>query len=123
MITRFWHVGLEVDDLEKGIVEYQKLGFFVKQRFEKDEPKSLAAHMDHPNGSSIELWQFIDKSHELVRYIKQHMAFVSDDLDKDIQDFVSNGYELVIPKTVGVTVTYAYIKDSSGNYIELAEQK
>lgn len=123
MITRFWHVGFAVNDREQGIVEYERLGFVVRQKFEIDNIKALAVHMDHPSGSSIELFEFQDPTHPKVEFIKRHMAFLSDDFDNDLQKFLDDGHELVIPKTVGVTVTYAYIKDSSGNCIEIAEQK
>ena len=123
MITRFWHVGLTVDDLEKGIAEYEKLGFELEKRIEKPEPHLFAAIMNHSDGSSVELIEFIDQSHPQNEFIKQHMAFISDDLDVDVQSLIDSGYDLVIPKTKGVIVTYAYLKDSSGNCIELAEQK
>jgi catechol 2,3-dioxygenase-like lactoylglutathione lyase family enzyme len=123
MIKKFWHVGLTVNNLEKGIAEYQRLGFEVAKRFEKPEPKAHAAHMTHPNGSGIELWEWIDKDHPQIEFIKRHIAFESDDLETDLKELTKNGYEVVIPKTKGVTAVYAFVKDKSGNYIEIAEKK
>jgi catechol 2,3-dioxygenase-like lactoylglutathione lyase family enzyme len=122
MIKKFWHVGLSVANLEEGIAEYQKFGFEVAQRFEKPEPKAHAAHMTHPNGSGIELWEWLEKDHPQIEFIKRHMAFESDDFDSDLQKLLDDGFELVIPKNKGVTVTYAFVKDKTGNYIEIAER-
>ncbi len=123
MIRKFWHVGLSVENLDKAIAEYKKLGFNVAQKFEKPEPKAHAAHLTHPNGSGIEMWEWIDHDHPQVEFIKNHIAFQSDNIDKDIESLVAQGWEVVIPKTVGVTVTYSFVRDPSGDYIEIAEVK
>ncbi len=125
MIKKFWHVGLTVNNLEEGIAEYEKLGFTLADKgvLEKPEPKAHFAFLDHANGSGIELWEWLEKDHPQIEFIKRHMAFESDDFDNDLQKLTDEGYELVIPKTPGVTVTYAFIKDKSGNYIEIAERK
>jgi catechol 2,3-dioxygenase-like lactoylglutathione lyase family enzyme len=123
MIKKFWHVGLTVNNLDMGIAEYEKLGFELDHKFEKPEPKAHAAHMKHSNGSGIELWEWIDEGHPQVEFIRRHMAFESDDFDNDVKELLARGYELVIPKTPGVTVTYAFVKDKSGNFIEIAERK
>jgi len=46
----------------------------------------------------------------------------SDDQKSDIQELVDNGCELAIPITKGVTLTYAFVKDPSGNYIEIGQR-
>lgn len=119
MITRFLRNAFSVDDIIQGISQYEKIGYRLIIKFEKPEPRAMVAHMS--NGESlIELWQFIDKEHPLVEVIKSHIALESDDLDKDLIDLQDYGFEIVIPKTKGVVLTYAFIKDSSGNYIEIA---
>jgi catechol 2,3-dioxygenase-like lactoylglutathione lyase family enzyme len=123
LIKKFWHVGLSVANLEEGIAEYEKLGFEVVQKFEKPEPKAHAAHMTHPNGSGVELWEWVEKDHPLIKVIERHIAFESDNLEDDLGRLIKDGYEIVIPKTQGVTAVYAFIKDKSGNYIEIAERK
>lgn len=123
MIKRFWHVGFGVENLERAIKDYEALGFEVVQRFEKSQPKSIAAHMNHSNGASIELFQFFDKTHPQVEYIKQHMAFESDNLDEDLANLESKGWEIVIPKTSGTSVKFfAFLRDPNEQNIELAEK-
>jgi predicted enzyme related to lactoylglutathione lyase len=122
MIKKFWHVGVTVDDLDEAITQYELLGFTVEERFEKPEPHAFAAIVSHPNGSSLELWQWLDSTHPQVAYIKSHLAFISDDIEEDVKKLVQQGGEVVIPMTKGVLVTYTYIRDKSGNYIELAKE-
>ncbi|MFI5270587.1 MAG: VOC family protein [Candidatus Saccharimonadales bacterium] len=123
MIKKFWHVGLTVKNLDEAITQYALLGFTVSKRFEKPEPHGYAAIVDHPNGSSLELWQWIDTVHPQVEYIKKHLAFISDNIEEDIEKLVAQGCEVVIPKTEGVLVFYSYVRDPSGNYIEIAQDK
>ena len=121
MIKKFWHVGVTVQDLDEAIAQYEKLGFELEKKFEKPEPHGLAAIVKHPNGSSLELWQWLDKDHPQVAFISNHLAFLSDDIDSDVQKLIDAGGRVVIPKTKGVLVTYAYVQDKDGNYIEIAE--
>ena len=124
MITKFWHVGLTVKDLDEAIAQYEELGFKLVQKFKKSEPKALAAHLNHSSGSGIEIFQWFDKNHPQVEFIKSHLAFISDDIDEDITKLLDRGYTMVIPKSAGVTVSYfTFLKDPGGNYIELAELK
>lgn len=122
MIKKFWHVGFSVNNLDNAIAQYESLGFKLVQRFEKTQPKSLAAHMNHPNGSGIEMFQFIDKNHPQVEFIKQHIAFISNNIEEDLKILESQGCQVVIPVTAGVTVKkFSFIRDPNEQYIELAE--
>ncbi|MDB5160818.1 MAG: hypothetical protein JWO96_198 [Candidatus Saccharibacteria bacterium] len=123
MIEKFWHVGVTVKDLDKSIDHYKKLGFAVVDKFEKGEPHAFAAELTHPNGSGLELWQWLDPDHPQVEFIKDHLAFVSSDQDADVQELVDQGWEIVIPKTTGVKVTYVFLRDPNGNYVEIADIK
>lgn len=123
MIMKFWHTGVTVKDLDKAIAEYELLGFEVTKKFEKPEPHANVAMIEHHNGSTLELWEWLDSKHPQVEYIKSHLAFMSDNLEEDIERLVKQGCEIVIPKTEGVLVLYSYVQDPSGNYIEVAQEK
>jgi catechol 2,3-dioxygenase-like lactoylglutathione lyase family enzyme len=123
MITGFLHTGIEVQNIEDGIKLYESFGFKLVQRFDKPEPKAKAAHMKAGDGGGVELWEFIDKSHPLVELIRRHIALGSDDIEADVEAFKQQGCEVAIPVTQGVTMVYAYLRDPSGNYIELARPK
>lgn len=123
MITKVLHTGFMVDELQGAIDFYKKLGFSVIKQFDKPDPKAKAAHLEHADGSVIELWDFADPTHPQVEFIKQHIAVESDDLQADIKAMVEAGGELVIPITQGVILKYAFIREVSGNCIEIATAK
>jgi catechol 2,3-dioxygenase-like lactoylglutathione lyase family enzyme len=114
------HTGFAVDSLDDAIELYKKLGFSLSKRFEKPEPACHIAQMNRQDGAGIELVQFTSTDHPHVEYIKRHMAFASDDLEGDIQMLLDVGCELVIPISKGVSLTYAYVRDPSGNFLEIA---
>lgn len=119
MITRMHHFGMMVDDLEKEIETYESLGFTVFKRFPKP---GIKAAMLFKDGAGIELFEFENSSGKLQQMTRKHSAFVSDDLENDIQKYLDRGYELAMPVTKGAaTKRWAYVKDTAGNYIELLE--
>ncbi len=122
MIKGFLHTAFEVDDIESAITFYGNLGFKVTKQFDKPEPEAKAAHIVNDNGDTFELWQFTDKAHPQVEFIRRHVAFESDSLEEDIKRLTEQGCELVIPITKGVTLTYAFVRDPSGNYIEIGQR-
>lgn len=123
MIIKFWHVSLSVKNLEEAIPDYKELGFKVEERFDMKEPRAFAAMLKHKNGSGLEIWQWVDKDHPQVEFIKNHTAFISDDQDSDVQKLVGEGWRIVIPKTTWDSVTYVFLRDPSGNYVEIADAK
>lgn len=120
---KFWHVGLSVDDLDKSISRYEGLGLKLVDKFEKDKPHALAALMIGTNGSGVELWQWLDESHPQVKFIKNHLAFLSDDPQTDVTKLEKQGCKIVIPETTGMLVTYTFLEDPDGTYIEIARAK
>jgi catechol 2,3-dioxygenase-like lactoylglutathione lyase family enzyme len=123
MITHVLHTGVRVADLQKSIELYQKLGFRVEEEFTKPEPKCKAAIMKKGE-IAFELFEFEDVAHEYVKYISNHIAFYSDDIEHDVADFVAKGYKLVIPINDGTLLRFAYVQDPSGAFCyELATEK
>lgn len=74
-----WHAGFVVKDLGEATATWEKLGFKVAQKFEKDEPLAHAALMEDKNGKGVELWQFTNDS-QLNKFIGRHVAFKCDDV-------------------------------------------
>lgn len=123
MSMKFWHGGLSVDDLNKAVAQYENLGLRVVDKFEKDEPHAMAALLVGENGAGVELWHWLDESHPQVRFIKNHIAFLSDSPREDVAKLEEQGCKVVIPETVGKVVTYTFLQDPNGTYIEIAEAK
>jgi catechol 2,3-dioxygenase-like lactoylglutathione lyase family enzyme len=119
MITRMHHFGMMVDNLDEGIETYTLLGFTLFKQFTK--PKMKAA-MLFKDDAGIELFEFENPAGAMEQMIKKHSAFVSDNLENDVKRYLERGYELVIPIGAGTAVKrFAYVKDSTDNYIELLE--
>jgi catechol 2,3-dioxygenase-like lactoylglutathione lyase family enzyme len=122
MLKRVLHTGVEVADLAQAIKLYEHLGFAVHNEFEKPEPKASVATMLRGD-VAFELWQFHDKAHSQVAFIRNHIAIYSDALEQDVQELLGEGYELVIPPTEGVVLRYAFVRDGSGACYEIATEK
>ena len=122
MLLRVLHTGIAVNDLDKAIELYESLGFSIVNRFEKPEPKAHVATV-RQGEAAYELWQFEDREHPQVAYIKSHVAIYSDDLPGDIKKLTADGYTLVIPITEGVVLRYAFVQDVSGTCYEIATEK
>lgn len=119
MIVRKHHVGMMVDDLEAEIKKYEEAGFRLSKRFTKPGMKAAMLFKDE---TGAELFEFENPEGEQEQMIKQHTAYVSDELEKDVQDYLGRGCELAIPISKGViTKRFAYVKDRNGTYIELLE--
>jgi predicted enzyme related to lactoylglutathione lyase len=120
MATKFWHIGLTVEDLDSSIAQYEALGLNLENRFDKDTPQAMAAILLGPNGAGVELWQWLEPDHPQVEHIRQHIAFKSDNHEDDVAQLEAQGCQVVIPKTVGKLVTYTFLVDQNGQNIEIA---
>ena len=121
MITGLHHVGLLVDDLETAIKNYEAQGFKVGTRFEISSIGAKAVMMI--NGKTgVELFEVKDRNDDLAKKIDRHIALASSDLEVDVKRAQSLGNELDIEISDGDPVKrFAFLKDKSGNYIELVE--
>jgi catechol 2,3-dioxygenase-like lactoylglutathione lyase family enzyme len=122
VLTHILHTGVEVADLAEAMRLYRSLGFEVANQFDKPEPKAKVATM-RKGEAAFELWQFEDTNHPQVSFIRNHVAFYSNDLAADVQTFLEKGYKLVIPITEGVKMRYAFVQDPAGTCYEIASEK
>lgn len=119
MIVRMHHFGMMTDDLEKSVKSFESMGFKIYKRFTMP---GIKAAMLKKDGAGIEFFEFENPKGEFESKIKRHTAFVSDDLEKDVEKFVSSGYEITVPIAEGLIVKRrAFVADKSGNSIELLE--
>lgn len=122
MLTKVLHTGVRVEDVESATDLYVSLGFTIRNKFEKPEPKAQVITVEK-DGAAFELWQFEDVDHPQVQFIQNHIALYSNDLTADVARFVNKGFKLVIPETDGVTLRYAFVQDSSGLTYEIGTDK
>ena len=121
MITGLHHVGLLVDDLEAAVKNYAAQGFKIGTRFEISSIGAKAVMMVQGT-TGVELFEVEDRNDDLARKIDRHVALASSDLEADVKHAQSLGNELVIDISNGDPVKrFAFLKDSSGNYVEIVE--
>jgi catechol 2,3-dioxygenase-like lactoylglutathione lyase family enzyme len=121
MIKKIAHVGITVEDLEKGIEFYKSLGFSEVKRFEESDPQLKAAFLDK-EGMGLEVFEFADREDFKAKIIQNHTGLISDNLESDLKIFEQNGFAIAIPIRNGVTVKrYVFLKDTIGNVFELIE--
>lgn len=121
-LVKVLHTGVAVADLAAAIALYTSLGFTLAKEFDKPEPEAKVAILTKGD-TSFELWQFADKEHPQVAFIRNHVAFYSDDLEHDVDELVAKGFKLVIPITEGVVLKYAFVQDPAGACYEIATEK
>lgn len=121
MIKKIAHIGITVDELEKGINFYKSLGFSEVKRFEESDPQLKAAFLDK-EGMGLEVFEFANREDLKAKIIRNHTGLISDDLESDLKVFEQNGFTVAIPVRNGVTVKrYVFLKDTNGNVFELIE--
>ncbi len=122
MLKEVLHTGIGVNNLEASVELYTKLGFTIRNKFEKPEPSASVVTVEK-DGAAYELWKFHDTDHPQVEFIKNHIAIYSDDLENDVKALEEQGYTVVIPITVGVTLKYAFLRDPAGATYEIGTAK
>ena len=142
MITRVRHTGIVVQDLEKAVWFYEKLGFELwKREFESGafldqlvgipEAKIETAKMKSPCGSMIELLQYL--SHPKQKKIEpqpsnqlgcSHLAFTVASIENTLSTIQTAGGSLVNQPalTPSGEVQVAYCHDLEGNLLEIVEE-
>ena len=121
MIVGIHHIGIAVDNLEASIKHYKRLGFRLFMSFSKDSIAAKSAFMQK-GSSGVELWKFRNPGEKLAKIISKHFAFESTNLERDLQTFLDDGYNLAIPISAGTVVKrYAFVRDNKDNYVELVE--
>ncbi len=121
MIKKIAHIGITVENLEKGIDFYKSLGFSEVKRFEESDPQLKAAFLGK-EGMGLEIFEFTNPEDPKAKIISNHTGLISDDLESDIKIFEQNGFTVAIPVRHGVTVKrYVFLKDKNGNAFELIE--
>jgi len=122
MIRKIDHTGLLADDLGSTIARLEKIGFEKEAEFNLTKPKARGALLAC-GGNQIELFEFENQDDEWVEYIRNHVAFASNDIKNDITLLEGQGYNLTIPLQEFSEVSYAFLRDESGNNVELIERK
>lgn len=129
-INKFFHVAVEVPDLDKALEFYiDLLGLKLVNR-EKLPEKKLEVAFVAGEGCEIELMCYEDSKERKFAPESQshfqHLSFVVDDIEKAMDYLKSNGIELESPDPIPVfdgKVFYNTFKGPGGELLEIAEEK
>ncbi|HET7060296.1 MAG TPA: VOC family protein [Candidatus Saccharimonadales bacterium] len=122
MLKKILHTGLAVPKLPEAIVMYKSLGFTVTKQFHKPDLNADVA-MVTKEETTFELFEFHNLDHPQVKFIRNHIAIYSDDIEKDVNNLLGEGYKLVIPINDGMVFRFAFLQDKSGTNYEVATEK
>ena len=129
---RFHHAGVSVPDLESAIAWYgTMLGFEVDSRDIRPPLQAKVAFLRRGN-LRLELFEVPgaaplpeerrDPNQDVLTHGNKHVAYAVKDVHAVADELKSRGADVVVVKDVGPAVSLAYIRDNSGNLIELFQQ-
>lgn len=130
---RLHHVAISVRDMGESINFYQSFGFDVVVRYVDPAGAFELAHLKL-EGAFIELWCYKeqipapesagDLSTDLPRIGVKHLALEVPSVDEAQRLLENRGIPIAIRRRQGDTgVTYFFVKDPSGNLLEVLEDK
>ncbi len=131
MQFRIHHVAISVRDMRESIEFYGAFGFKVAVRYEDPDRDFEVVHMKL-NDAFLELWCYksqiaapesaADLSADLPRIGIKHMALQVPSIDDAKRSIEARGIPIAVQRREGNTgVTYFFIKDPSGNLLEILE--
>ena len=126
------HLGISVADLEASVDWYcEKLGFTVVKRLTLDAVPAKIAFLQHGN-FAIELFEVPGASplpedrrypdRDLRTHGTKHLAFAVQDTQKVVEVLKERGVDFAMDITVVDQKTIAFIRDNTGNLIEIYQQ-
>lgn len=130
MIRKFFHVAIEVPDLDEALNFYIELLDLKLVTREKLPEKNLEVAFVAGDGCEIELMCFADskkrKFAPISRSHLQHLSFQVDDIVQAMNFLKENDIELESPEPIPVfdgKVLYNTFKGPGGELLEIAEIK
>jgi catechol 2,3-dioxygenase-like lactoylglutathione lyase family enzyme len=115
-----FHYAVAVNNLEESEAFYKKLGFEKTGEWTHPEKELKGINLLREN-CGLEL-VYHPKNSELIRSANPFISHLGLEVENvpDLIDELGESIEIVVPLSQGITVrNYAFIKDPSGNYIEL----
>jgi catechol 2,3-dioxygenase-like lactoylglutathione lyase family enzyme len=122
MLKKILHTGLAVADLESAVELYKSLGFEVVKKFNKPDINADVA-LVAKGEMTFELFEFHNRDHRQVEFIRNHIAIYSDAIEDDVNKLLKQSYRLTIPITDGVIYRFAFLQDKTGTNYEIATDK
>ncbi len=147
MISKFYHVGIHVRDLDRSIAFYEMLGFEVAARSHLDDPDlcrmfglkrfgllkyALMSQRDDPKGTMLDLTQFVDpppsgEPPDSLNFLGfTRLCFHVPDARATAKELEAAGVDMFYPLEYkqgpnGVSVGMMFFRDPDGNILEIMD--
>ena len=125
------HIGIAVEDIEKAVEAYERLGFTVESVDEMPGFGVRVAFLPMESGN-VELVQPVKDDSTMAKYLEKkgegihHLCFEVHDIQAELARLEAAGVELVdkVPRqgAHGTLVAFLHPKSTGGVLIELAEK-
>jgi len=126
------HIGIAVEDIEKAVEAYERLGFTVESVDDVPGFGVRVAFLPMENGS-VELVQPVKDASAMAKYLEKkgegihHLCFEVYDIRAELKRLEAAGVQLVdkVPRTGahGTLVAFLHPKSTGGVLIELAQKE
>lgn len=125
------HIGYVVKNLEKALVEFEKLGYEKCSSFFDDEKRKVRILFIKKNDYILELVEPKDESSDAYAYYKKlqnspyHICYKVDNIDESIKNLVEEGYMIVKEKSLAIAFdnkNVCFLFKRSMGLIELVEK-
>jgi len=126
------HIGIAVEDIEKAVEAYERLGFTVESVDEMPGFGVRVAFLPMESGN-VELVQPVKDDSTMAKYLEKkgegihHLCFEVHDIQAELARLEAAGVELVdkVPRqgAHGTLVAFLHPKSTGGVLIELAEKQ
>ena len=132
IMNKIEHIGIAVRDLAVANETYTKLLGRPPYKSEKVESESVETSFFQTGESKIELLQATSEDSAIAKYIEKrgegihHIAFATDDIEKEIARLIGEGFQPIstIPKrgADNKLVFFFHPKSANGVLIELCQE-
>lgn len=132
MILKIEHLGFAVADAEKANQTFARLLGTEKTKAEIVESENVNTHFFSVGNSQIELLESLDPAGVISKFIEKrgqgmhHVAFLTDNLDAEVERLKGLGFEFIGPPKNGADnkrICFLHPKSTEGVLVELCEER
>lgn len=125
------HIGYIVKNIEKALIEFEKLGYEKCSTFFDDENRKVRILFVKKNEYLLELIEPKDETSDAYAYLKKmqngpyHICYKVDNIDESIKQLVEEGYMIVKEKSSAIAFdnkNVCFLYKRSMGLIELVEK-
>jgi len=132
MILKIEHLGFAVGDATKAVGTFERLLGKIPDKSEEVASEKVRTHFFSVDDTKVELLESLDPSGVISKFIEKrgsgmhHVAFLTDDLEKEILRLKAEGFSFIGEPKDGADnkrICFLHPKDTEGVLVELCQEK